>query len=169
MTRGRGRDTQKTKTTEGTATTGTPITVKRAGTTSGRKSTIAAMMISTRRGAGTTDIQMTAMLRRGKRGITATTTAAVTRTGTDIDGTLITRMDGEVQKTVTHSFVQRAFGALRRTVRLLLVTQLVQTTLVGAGGVVLRTSLHLYAVSFTKVTFYVTQRTSQNNIISMEL
>lgn len=78
-------------------------------------------------------------------------------------------MDGEVQKTVTHSFVQRAFGALRRTVRLLLVTQLVQTTLVGAGGVVLRTSLHLYAVSFTKVTFYVTQRTSQNNIISMEL
>lgn len=78
-------------------------------------------------------------------------------------------MDGEVQKTVTHNFVQRAFGALRRTVRLLLVTQLVQTTLVGAGGVVLRTSLHLYAVSFTKVTFYVTQRTSQNNIISTEL
>lgn len=78
-------------------------------------------------------------------------------------------MGGEVQKTVTHNFVQRAFGALG-TVRLLLVSQLVQTTLVGAGGVVvLRTSLHLYAVSFTKVTFYVTQRTSQNNIISMEL
>lgn len=64
---------------------------------SGRKSVNAA---ATERGVGTTDTQTTAMVRRGKKGTAAMITAAVIRTGTDIDGTLIMRMDGEVQKTV---------------------------------------------------------------------
>lgn len=99
MTRGRGRGQRKTEsTTGGIAITGTLITGKRTDTTtgSGRKSVNAAV---TERGVGTTDTQMT-MLRRGKRGTAATITAAVIRTDTDIDGTLIMRTDGEVQKTV---------------------------------------------------------------------
>lgn len=105
MTRGRGHEAQRTETMGGTATTETPITGKRADTTTGRKNTTAATTTSTERGVGITDTQTTATVRRGKRGTTVTTIAAVTRTDTDIDGTLIMRMDGEVQKTVTHNYV----------------------------------------------------------------
>lgn len=100
MTRGRGRERLRRKTTTGgTAIRGTLITGKRADTTTGRKSANAA---TTERGVGTTDTQTTAMVRRGKRGTTAMITAAVIRTDTDIDGTLIMRTDGEVQKTVNY-------------------------------------------------------------------
>lgn len=104
MTHGRGHIVQRTETTTGgTATTGILIMRKRADTTtgSGRKSMTVAMRTDTERKVGTTDTQMTAMVRRGKRDTTVMTTAAATRTDTDIDGTL-TRMDGEVRETVTH-------------------------------------------------------------------
>lgn len=64
---------------------------------------IAPMTRNTERGVGTMDTQTTAMWRRGKRGSTVTTTAAATRIDRDIDGTLIMKMDGEVQETVTHN------------------------------------------------------------------
>ncbi|KAG7230165.1 hypothetical protein INR49_009885 [Caranx melampygus] len=106
VTHGRGHETQRTETnTGGMATTGTPIMGKRAVIMTGRKSMTAATTTSTETGAGTTDIQMTVTVRRGKRGTTVMTTAAVTGTDTDTGGTLTMRMDGEVQKTVTHNYV----------------------------------------------------------------